>query len=84
MALCFGRFCAHFGGDVVAMRYVEQIGNFSQQVVFVRADDSVGVGDLPHVFDDAVFFGPVQFAIDAGSELLKIVGGFCRVMSQFG
>jgi hypothetical protein len=48
---------AHFGGNVVSMRNVEKVGQLSHQMVFMRADFAVGIGDLPQVFDDANFFG---------------------------
>lgn len=52
------------------MGNVEQGGDLSHQMVLMCADLPVGIGDLPHVFDDAHLFGQFQIAVDEGRELL--------------
>jgi hypothetical protein len=44
---------AHLGGDVVAVRHMQQFGDLAQHVLLVRADVRVGIGDLPHQLDHA-------------------------------
>ena len=79
-----GRFGARFCSNVVTMRNVEKVGNPSHQMVFMCADLPVGIGNLPHVFDDANLFGQLQLPVDEGRELVEIIGSRCRPVPQFG
>jgi len=46
----------HLCRNVIGLGDVQQVGHSAHQVVLVSADVVVGVGDLPHVFDDASLF----------------------------
>ena len=60
---------ANLGGNVLAVRNIKKVRDLSHQIVFVRADLVVDIGDLPHVFDDADLLCFFQLAVDEGREL---------------
>jgi 5-methyltetrahydropteroyltriglutamate--homocysteine methyltransferase len=79
-ALSLSRFLGtHLGGDVVAVRDVQQFGDPAHQVVLARRDLGVRVGHLPHQLDHLLLLLLREVAVDQRSEL-EVIGGLTDLL----
>src|SRR3990172_12878626 len=63
-----------FTSDEILVRHVDQLGDFTDQMIFVLVDDAVGMGHAPHVFNQFYLLLRTEGAIDLRGKL-KEVGG---------
>jgi hypothetical protein len=67
---------ALFGGGVVAEGDMQQVDQLAHDVVFMRADLSIGIDHLPQVFDDLDLFVQFQLVVDERGKPEKPAGAY--------